>query len=176
MGKGSGASCERDPFQLSFDASVQGVLLECGHTSLSQDEDGKQTCPICISQNNVADSIPDITGRTARCDCGKEVSSSYDLPFFKLQIQQGVSTTCYNCNEDITQHSQGTLIGVVPAIELESRKKPCPPLKVPGRKAPILPGDNRTRYYHRLVDRQTNFEGIPTQSKDHYYCGHAGWN
>lgn len=57
------------------------TMMKCGHTALTT-----KGCPICIGlvagAEEVADELPDLTGRKARCECGGTRDSDISLPFF----------------------------------------------------------------------------------------------
>lgn len=59
-------------------------LMKCGHTA-NATKDGKPFCVICMCEE-LAAQTPTLDGRVAKCSyCGKESSSSYNLPFFKYE-------------------------------------------------------------------------------------------
>jgi hypothetical protein len=62
------------------------VMLACGHAANAKDEHGNPVCVICYGIVAGADVVvegPDLTGRMAKCDCGRTVPSSTNLPFFQ---------------------------------------------------------------------------------------------
>ena len=64
--------------------------MQCGHTANAH-QDGKPVCVICIGIDAGATIVaekPDLTGRKAKCICGAEVDSSYDLAFFEHRPDQ----------------------------------------------------------------------------------------
>lgn len=68
-------------------------LMKCGHTAQGVDEKGRPVCAICAGikegWNEIEVNKPSLAGRTARCLCGREVPSSYNLPFFEYQENKG---------------------------------------------------------------------------------------
>lgn len=74
---------------------VQNILMKCGHTALATYDD-KPVCPIC-NCHEIAETKPDLTGRTAKCFyCGKEQPSG-NLPFFKYQPEQEFDSYYCGC-------------------------------------------------------------------------------
>lgn len=66
--------------------TTQSVLLACGHSANAVAPDGAPCCAICFGLAAGASTIvdaPDLSGRTARCDCGHSESSRLDLAFFR---------------------------------------------------------------------------------------------
>lgn len=58
------------------------ILMKCGHITTTVDKNGKPYCLICDCRE-VANKLPDLTGRKAKCvHCKKIVDSDYRLPFF----------------------------------------------------------------------------------------------
>lgn len=78
--------------QMCYNKSTKEVvmkkyLMQCGHVAQGTTEDGKPVCVICFGidpkATEVAEELPDLTGRKARCPyCRKTRDSSFDLPFF----------------------------------------------------------------------------------------------
>lgn len=68
------------------------VMMRCGHAA-NATNDGFRVCVICYGIKPGADEIdntpPDLTGRMAKCDCGRTVPSSIDLPFFQYGSWSG---------------------------------------------------------------------------------------
>ena len=64
-------------------------MMKCGHTAQGRDQEGIATCIICWPDpkaTQIADELPDLTGRTARCpNCGKTTPSSTKLAFFRYK-------------------------------------------------------------------------------------------
>lgn len=74
--------------------------MKCGHTAQAYEQGtNKPVCIICMC-DEVAETLPDLTGRVARCTyygqginnrssgykvCKGEVPSSFDLPFFEYR-------------------------------------------------------------------------------------------
>lgn len=65
---------------------MEEKLLKCGHSPnarrMFNDGTSVPCCAICDCEE-FAEEIPDLTGRKARCGCGREVDSSFDLAFFE---------------------------------------------------------------------------------------------
>lgn len=70
------------------------VMMKCGHAANAQytDTDGnkKPCCAICAGINSrayeIADDVPDLSGRKARCSyCGKTTESNFNLAFFEYR-------------------------------------------------------------------------------------------
>ena len=60
-------------------------MMKCGHAANATSH-GSPVCAICAGLTLDAEIIvdtPDLTGRQARCGCGRLVSSSVDLAFFE---------------------------------------------------------------------------------------------
>lgn len=66
------------------------VLMKCGHSAQGINTETKQpVCLICMCEE-VAENIPDLIGRKARCSyfgnrCNSEVDSRVELAFFKYK-------------------------------------------------------------------------------------------
>jgi len=74
-------------------------MMKCGHaangtkTSFNASNDGPAfpsipCCVICAPSKEayeIDENPPDLRNRKARCDCGKEVPSSFHLPFFEFR-------------------------------------------------------------------------------------------
>lgn len=67
-------------------------LMDCGHTAQGTDGTGAPVCVICAGikpgAREVAATVPDLTGRTARCSyygskCRSERESATSLAFFE---------------------------------------------------------------------------------------------
>lgn len=69
---------------------MDSPLMKCGHTANAV-SNGKPCCAICFGidegATEIADTVPDLTGRKAKCfyGCGKIADSSYSLPFFEYK-------------------------------------------------------------------------------------------
>lgn len=64
--------------------------MKCGHTANAVDQFGNPVCVIChgITREalEVADELPNLEGRTAKCDyCNNTSPSNFDLPFFEYR-------------------------------------------------------------------------------------------
>lgn len=62
--------------------------MKCGHVAQGTNtKTNTPSCVICIGLTPdaeiVVSDLPDLTGRIARCYCGKETPSDFDLPFFE---------------------------------------------------------------------------------------------
>jgi hypothetical protein len=79
-------------------------VMACGHSAQGHTSDGKPVCVICapIPAAYVKVERADLTGRKARCsDCGREVDSNYDLPFFEFRptlATDSYYSGCYGWN------------------------------------------------------------------------------
>lgn len=66
---------------------MENVLMKCGHTTSIKDSDGNYVCPICVGLTPNAriaeEKKVDLKNRTAKCTCGCERPSNYNLPFFE---------------------------------------------------------------------------------------------
>lgn len=81
--------------QMCYNKSTKEVvmkkyLMQCGHVAQATDENGKPVCVICLGidpkATEVAEELPDLAGRKARCPyCRKTRDSSFDLPFFEYK-------------------------------------------------------------------------------------------
>jgi hypothetical protein len=62
--------------------------MQCGHRAQGVYAD-KPVCVTCFGLDAratlVDENPPDLTGREAKCSCGKRVPSSIDLPFFEYR-------------------------------------------------------------------------------------------
>jgi hypothetical protein len=81
-------------------SKVEKVLMKCGHAA-NATCDGKPACAICAC-TEVADTIPDLTGRKARCGyygthCHSETPSSMKLPFFEYRPDKEYDTYYCGC-------------------------------------------------------------------------------
>lgn len=66
------------------------TMMKCGHAANGTTHDGKPYCIICAGLTPdayiIADNVPDLTGRKARCSqCGCIVASKESLPFFEYR-------------------------------------------------------------------------------------------
>lgn len=65
------------------------IIMKCGHAAYGE-LDGKPVCAICVGidprAQEIDDSPPDLTGRTAVCPyCKSERPSDFTLPFFEYR-------------------------------------------------------------------------------------------
>lgn len=72
------------------------TIMRCGHrpNGLSQRVPGGPMVPSCVlcaisdrrdDATTPAETTPDVSGRVARCECGREVPSSFALAFFDFR-------------------------------------------------------------------------------------------
>lgn len=72
---------------------MSAPIMKCGHTANSHYKDKagkwKPCCVICYGicegATEIAEEQPDLTGRKARCYCGKVVDSNTNLAFFQYR-------------------------------------------------------------------------------------------
>ena len=67
---------------------MKSVMMKCGHTANATNGEGKPSCAICVGIRAGADEVdiapPDLTGRQAKCSCGRlEPSDAKRLAFFE---------------------------------------------------------------------------------------------
>ena len=67
--------------------------MKCGHVANAFDKNGSPVCAICIGidegATQVQETMPDLTGRKAKCRyCNTHVDSSFRLPFFEYKEDQ----------------------------------------------------------------------------------------
>ena len=84
-------------------------MMECGHAANATDGDGKPCCVICAgihARSSTPVAAPDLTGRSARCTCGRTVPSSTDLAFFEFRGEgsKAAKETCAKCHYNIVAH------------------------------------------------------------------------
>lgn len=74
---------------------MNNIMMRCGHVAMGRKlEDNTPYCLIC-NCSEVAEII-NVEGRKAKCsECGYEVDSSVDLPFFKYRPDH--NTDQYYC-------------------------------------------------------------------------------
>lgn len=73
------------------------TLMKCGHVANGKTFDGKPICVICNCVE-AAETKPNPDGRKAKCYwCGKEVESSFNLPFFKFRPEQEYDSYYCGC-------------------------------------------------------------------------------
>lgn len=62
-------------------------MMKCGHAAQGTHSPGGGPCCVICSPDpeayEIAEIQPDLTGRIARCHCGREMPSSFDLAFFE---------------------------------------------------------------------------------------------
>jgi hypothetical protein len=87
---------------------MEAVILACGHAPNSTSYRNGEPIPACAicACTIPADIAPDLTVRTARCACGAERPSSYQLAFFEY-CGEGSFTAlshCRNCGYHEVAH------------------------------------------------------------------------
>lgn len=106
---------------------------------------GEPACAIHVTTEQEP-SPPDLTGRTARCDCGKERPSLDVLGlFFEYQGPGSpfLQETCGVCKYHLVAHGELNVLTGRPGIT-----------------------------DHEFVPRAAMTPDLP----DRFYCGHAGWD
>ena len=140
--------------------------MKCGHAANSTCN-GEPSCAICAGLDPNAyiidENPPDLTGRIARCSCGKEKPSSYDLPFFEYkgdatssnltnlaELQKEMNDICRD------QWLQGRNCGKLNPNESENPKK----------------------FTREASDRVQEMQDLIRESRtrDRFYCGCMGWD
>ena len=83
-------------------------MMACGHTANASNGDGSPSCIVCVGIHPGAETViemPDLTGRMARCTCGKEApSDSRKLAFFESGLLRALSS-CSVCNYAAIAHT-----------------------------------------------------------------------
>jgi hypothetical protein len=79
------------------------VMLSCGHAANATDGNGQPSCAICAGlHQSVPVDAPNLTGRYARCGCGRTAPSTLDgsLAFFEFRGEGSRSALdiCRNCS------------------------------------------------------------------------------
>jgi hypothetical protein len=126
-------------------------MMGCGHRANGITGTGEPCCVICYGVH--AESItvvgePDLTGRMARCSCGKTVpsdASEYRLAFFEYRgpgSRQAVDS-CKNCGYSKVAHTQEP---------------------------------TRTQQNVVFNGKCSGFEPRGAMEFDTYYCGCRGWD
>jgi len=86
--------------------------MGCGHAANAVDENGRPACAICAGINPGSDALvippPDLTGREARCGCGRTEPSSTSLPFFEFRGEGSrlALDRCKHCGYSLVAHTQ----------------------------------------------------------------------
>jgi len=81
---------------------MSDILMKCGHSANATHDDGQPCCVICAGIHPEAyvieDIPPDLEGRTAMCSqCGGKRTSSYALPFFSYNYEEGLDGYYCGC-------------------------------------------------------------------------------
>lgn len=137
-------------------------LMKCGHAANSV-VGKKPACVICVGIHPgalvVDDQAPDLAGRIARCGCGAERPSSYDLPFF--EIASGPDTWSDEDREAV-EAARNTL----KAYRYTHRKDRSPESRVE---------DERLRLESVRLQRVAEARKDISKAPDRFYCGCRGW-
>jgi len=68
------------------------TVMQCGCRANARTRDGKPCCAIHVGlhpgYNKPMEVQPALTGRRARCNCGRSADSSASLPFFEYRPDQ----------------------------------------------------------------------------------------
>ena len=132
------------------------VMMKCGHAANATNGDGKPSCAICIGLRAGADEVdtapPDLSGRQAKCSCGRiEQSDAKRLAFFEYcGLGSRAATEICKCGYADVAH----------AVEGMARN-------VPSNRKTVIE-DGRCK--------RGAFDARGPQEFDRYYCGHAGWD
>lgn len=88
------------------------TMLACGHAANAVDTaTGEPSCAMCAGLDDGASepvAMPDLTGRSARCTCGRTEPSSLDLAFFEFRGEgspRGIDT-CKHCAYALVAHER----------------------------------------------------------------------
>lgn len=142
-------------------------MMRCGHAANAQrrNEDGDTTpcCVICWPEEGAAvvAANPDLTGRTMRCDCGKELASSTSGAFFEYRGPGSafLADHCQTCNYCREVHDP-------------QRCSKCRGTMVNGFLTCSVCGGEGT-----LPARQQHeFRSRVIRVVDSFYCGCRGWD
>lgn len=135
--------------------SVTHPMMACGHTANATNGYGQPCCAICVGINPGSEQIadaPNLTGRTARCTCGRTAPSDVSgrLAFFEFRGpgSRVATDTCKHCCYYECTHDP----------EYMARNVPSNPLTV------VQQG------------KCPGFEPHGAFEFDHYYCGCRGWD
>jgi hypothetical protein len=96
----------------------------------------------------------DLTGRIARCACGKTAPSSLDLAFIEYRGPDShhAKAVCKHCRYHNTAHDPDEMARNVPNRDGSRRRTVVEDGRCPG------------------------FEAIGPADFDNFYCGHSGWD
>lgn len=80
-------------------------MLKCGHAANAKRGDGRPSCAICGCAEPA--DMPDLTGRQARCHCGKVAPSDPNTQAFFEYCGEGspASRLCARCHFPETAHN-----------------------------------------------------------------------
>jgi hypothetical protein len=128
------------------------VMLSCGHAANSTNQHGEPSCAICAGVcESTPITPPDLTGRMARCTCGRTEPSTLDgsLAFFEFCGEGSPRATdiCV-CHYASCAHDPAYMARNVPN----------------NRKTVIEQG------------KCSGFRPQGAREFDSYYCGCRGWN
>ena len=133
------------------------VFMACGHAANAVDGHGNPSCAICAGTPAARTEAltPDLTGRTARCGCGKEMpSSSPGLAFFEFRgpgSPQAIHS-CKHCGYHDVAHEAAHMETLVHGRD--------------GKRRPTVVEDGRC----------PGFEARGDWGTDSFYCGCRGWD
>lgn len=128
-------------------------MMKCGHAANATDSLGNPACAICVGLTpnaNIIAGSPDLTGRLAKCSCGRTTPS--DLKTCALFEYCGPGSTqaaeSCKCGYNFVAHSSEYMARNVPS----------------NRRTVVEQG------------KCTGFVARGPLEFDRYYCGHAGWD
>jgi hypothetical protein len=87
-------------------------MMMCGHTANAHNKTGDPCCVICIGIDAGASRVDTrtiiLSGRIAKCDCGKTRPSNSDLAFFEYRGpgSRSAMNYCKHCGYTFTVHTQ----------------------------------------------------------------------
>ncbi len=127
-------------------------IMGCGHVANGKLLTGAPICGICVGIDPRSEQIistPDLTGRQARCSCGKTVPSNTNLAFFEFRGpgSRFALETC-KCGYGLMAHDPEAMGQNVPS----------------NRKTVVEQG------------KCTGFVSRGAHEFDSYYDGHGGWD
>lgn len=79
------------------------TILECGHVPNGIDGNGR---PACVIDGVTSTANADLSGRQARCFCGKTEDSRHGLAFieFRGELSRRAREQCRNCKNHYVTH------------------------------------------------------------------------